>query len=118
MMKRLPLAIAGVLLLCTEAIAETCTASVYTVASNRGTRTASGIPFRNESLTAAHKKLPFGTRVQVTHRKNGRSVIVTITDRGPFIRGRCIDLSPVSARAIGLGYSIAPVTVAVLKQGK
>lgn len=93
---------------------ESCIASVYTV-KHDGTRTASGIPFRDESLTAAHKTLPFGTRVRVTHRKNGRNVIVTITDRGPFIAGRCIDLSTVAARTIGLGYGLAPVTVEIVE---
>lgn len=89
-------------------------ASVYTVKSNRGTQTASGKPFQERALTAAHKKLAFGTRVKVTNTRNGRSVVVTITDRGPYIRGRIIDLTPAAGAAIGLGYSLAPVTVEVL----
>lgn len=93
-----------------DARGESCTASVYTVAG-QGTRTASGIPFRDGALTAAHKTLPFGTKVRVTNARNGRSVVVTITDRGPFIRGRCVDLSMAGANAIGMGYGLAPVSV-------
>lgn len=58
-----------------------------------GRRTASGQIFSNEKYTAAHKKLPFGTKVRVTNPQNGKSVIVTINDRGPFVKGRDIDLS-------------------------
>jgi rare lipoprotein A len=65
-----------------------------------GSRTASGQRFNQNAMTAAHRSLPFGTRLRVTH--GGRSVIVTINDRGPFIRGRVLDLSTGAARAIGL----------------
>lgn len=58
-----------------------------------GKRTTSGIKFDNNKYTAAHKKLPFGTKVKVTNESNGKSVIVEITDRGPFVRSREIDLS-------------------------
>ncbi|HEX8562302.1 MAG TPA: septal ring lytic transglycosylase RlpA family protein [Flavobacterium sp.] len=58
-----------------------------------GRRTASGRRFDNKKYTAAHRKLPFGTRVKVTNEANGKSVVVEITDRGPFIKGREIDLS-------------------------
>jgi rare lipoprotein A len=68
-----------------------------------GGRTASGAPFRPDGLTAAHKHLPFGTRVRVTNPRTGASAVVTINDRGPFTRGRDIDLSQGAARAIGLG---------------
>ncbi len=95
--------------------AESGIASVYTVRSNHGTRTASGRPFRDGELTAAHPKLRFGTRVRVTNKRNGRSVVVTITDRGPFIRGRVIDLSTAGARAIGMGYGLAPVALEVVR---
>lgn len=84
-------------------------ASMY---SHRG-RTASGEPHRHNALTAAHRTLPFGTKVRVTNRRNGRSVVVRIIDRGPFIRGRVIDLSPAGARALGFS-GLAPVTLAVL----
>ena len=58
-----------------------------------GKKTASGRKFDNKKLTAAHKKLPFGTKVKVTNEANGKSVIVEVTDRGPFVRTREIDLS-------------------------
>ncbi len=63
------------------------------------------------ALTAAHRSLPFGSHVRVVNRKNGRAVTVRITDRGPFVRGRVIDLSPAAARAIGVA-GLAPVTLA------
>jgi len=87
-------------------------ASMYTTAV--GTRTASGRPLHNGGLTAAHRTLAFGTRVRVTNRRNGRSVVVTITDRGPFVRGRVIDLTLAAANAIGMGRSVAPVSLQVL----
>ncbi len=63
------------------------------------------------AMTAAHKSLPFGSRVRVTNKKNGRSVTVRINDRGPFVRGRVIDLSPAAARALGFA-GLAPVALA------
>ena len=86
-------------------------ASVYS--SREGTRTASGVRLNDGALMAAHRSLPFGTKVKVTHRKTGKSVIVTITDRGPFVRGRVIDLTPAGARALGFS-GLAPVTLEVL----
>jgi rare lipoprotein A len=70
---------------------ETCQASFYT---DEGSRTASGEIFHVNDFTAAHKTLPFNTRVRVTNTKNGKSVIVRINDRGPFVAGRCLDLTP------------------------
>lgn len=87
-------------------------ASVYSTES--GNKTASGQRLNPGALTAAHRSLPFGTKVRVTHKKTGKSVVVTINDRGPFVRGRIIDLTPASARAIGLGWSVAPVTLEVV----
>jgi rare lipoprotein A len=77
-----------------------------------GSRTASGQRFNQNALTAAHRSLPFGTQLRVTH--GGRSVVVTVNDRGPFIRGRVLDLSTGAARAIGLtsrgvGHVVAEV---------
>ena len=80
--------------------AECGTASWY---SYTGHRTASGAPYTGRQMTAAHKSLPFGTRVRVTDQRTGRSIVVTIDDRGPFIRGRIIDLSPAAKRALGMG---------------
>jgi rare lipoprotein A len=65
-----------------------------------GSKTASGARFNQSAMTAAHRSLPFGTKLRVTH--GGRSVVVTINDRGPFVRGRVLDLSTGAARAIGL----------------
>ncbi|AXG73990.1 septal ring lytic transglycosylase RlpA family protein [Flavobacterium arcticum] len=65
-----------------------------------GRKTASGEKFSNSKYTAAHKKLPFGTKVRVTNKANGKSVIVKINDRGPFTRGRDIDLSKKAWMAI------------------
>ena len=76
-----------------------------------GSRTASGQRMNPSAMTAAHRTLPFGTRVRVTH--GDRSVIVTINDRGPFVRGRVLDLSTGAARAIGLP-GVGRVTAEVL----
>ncbi|MFB9268894.1 septal ring lytic transglycosylase RlpA family protein [Bradyrhizobium erythrophlei] len=81
--------------------------------SESGSRTASGQRFNQNAMTAAHRSLPFGTKLRVTH--GGRSVIVTINDRGPFIRGRVLDLSTGAARAIGLtGAGVGRVTAEVV----
>ena len=78
-----------------------------------GSRTASGQRFNQNAMTAAHRSLPFGTRLRVTHR--GQSVVVTINDRGPFIKGRVLDLSTGAARAIGLtGAGVGHVTAEVV----
>ena len=68
--------------------------------SESGSRTASGQRMNSNAMTCAHRSLPFGTKLRVTH--GGRSVVVTVNDRGPFIRGRVLDLSTGAARAIGL----------------
>ena len=83
--------------------AEECVASVYSIGdrSQRGTRTASGIPLDDNAMTAAHRSLKFGSKVKVTNKSNGNSATVMITDRGPYVRGRCIDLTKAGARALG-----------------
>ncbi len=78
---------------------ESGVASVYSTESGSGT--ASGQKLDPEALTAAHRTLPFGTKVRVTNKNNGRSVVVTINDRGPFVSGRVIDVTPAGARALG-----------------
>ena len=90
------------------AATETGIASVYS-----GEKTANGEFAHAHALTAAHKTLPFGTKVKVTNIHNGRSVIVRINDRGPYIKGRIIDLTPAGARAIG-SSGLAPVELTVL----
>jgi peptidoglycan lytic transglycosylase len=78
-----------------------------------GHRTASGQRFNQEAMTAAHRTLPFGTKLRVTH--GGRSVVVTVNDRGPFVRGRVLDLSTGAARAIGLtGAGVGRVVAEVM----
>jgi rare lipoprotein A len=64
-------------------------------------KTASGERMNPAAMTAAHRSLPFGTKVRVTNKKNGKSVVVRINDRGPFIRGRVIDLSKAAAQQLG-----------------
>jgi len=78
-------------------------------------RTASGEMMNPAKLTAAHRTLRFGTKVRVTNARNGKTVIVRINDRGPFIRGRIIDVSKAAARQIGMvGSGVAKVCYAVV----
>lgn len=80
-----------------------------------GRRTASGQPYNKNQLSAAHRSLPLGTRVRVTDTKTGRSVVVRINDRGPFVRGRILDLSKQAARELGISErGTARVAVKVL----
>jgi rare lipoprotein A len=85
-------------------------ASIYAYS---GSRTASGEQMSPGGLTAAHRTLPFGTMVRVTNQSSGRSVVVRINDRGPFVHGRIIDLSPAAARALGFS-GLANVSVDVV----
>ena len=78
-----------------------------------GSKTASGQRFNQNSLTCAHRSLPFGTKLRVTH--GGQSVVVTVNDRGPFVRGRVLDLSTAAARAVGLtSAGVGRVTAEVI----
>jgi rare lipoprotein A len=83
-------------------------ASVYSTES--GSRTASGARLNPGAMTAAHRSFPFGSRVRVTNRRNGRTVVVTVNDRGPFVRGRIIDVTPAAAQALGFS-GLTQVTV-------
>ena len=84
-----------------------------------GRRTASGQSFDPSGHTAAHRTLPFGTQVTVFNRRNGRSAVVRINDRGPFVRGRVIDLSPAAARALGIdGLASVSLTVGEIGGGE
>ena len=89
------------------AMAESGIASVYAYS---GERTANGERAQPTGFTAAHRTLPFGTRVRVTNKTNGRTVVVRINDRGPFVRGRVIDLTPAAAHALGFS-GLAHVTL-------
>jgi rare lipoprotein A len=93
----------------TGARAESGIASFYSTRDS-GTHTASGERLDDRALTAAHKTLPFGAIVRVTNVDNGRAVTVRINDRGPFVRGRIIDLTPAAASALGID-GLARVTV-------
>jgi rare lipoprotein A len=89
--------------------------AAYYASAFDGRRTASGARFDSNRLTAAHRRLPFGTRVEVTNENNGRRVIVTINDRGPYTRGRIIDLSRRAAEKIDMVRSgVVPVTLRVV----
>jgi rare lipoprotein A len=92
------------------ACAESGIASVY---GGGGGDTASGERQNSTALTAAHRTLPFGTMVQVTNKDNGRSITVRINDRGPFLRGRVIDLTPADASQLDFS-NLAPVDLTVL----
>ncbi|GAB3958342.1 hypothetical protein GCM10029978_003080 [Actinoallomurus acanthiterrae] len=96
----------------TEVVAQgSCEASFY----GTGPATASGAPFDPQALTAAHRTLPMGSLVRVTNLGNARSVVVRINDRGPFVPGRCLDLSTAAMRAVGGVLSgVIPVRYEVL----
>ena len=94
---------------------QTGKASWYSIRTNYGTRTASGQRLCNDGATAAHKTLPMGTKVRVINENNGKSEVVTITDRGPDIKGRIIDVTIGIAERLGFAkHGIAPVRVEVL----
>jgi rare lipoprotein A (peptidoglycan hydrolase) len=78
-----------------------------------GRRTASGEQFDSNALTAAHRTLPFGSRVRVVNKRTGDSVVVRINDRGPYVGGRVIDLSRASAEALGIS-GVGSVEISVL----
>lgn len=81
-----------------------------------GRLTANGERYNQNAMTAAHRSLPFGTRVRVTNVNNGRSVVVRINDRGPFIRGRVIDVSAAAAHNLGMvHHGVVPVRLQVLR---
>ena len=119
----------GTLFLCLSALISSATFSLPSTAGSRSgiasvygkgdgyawRKTASGERMNPNALTAAHRTLPFGTRVTVVNQRNGRRVVVRISDRGPFIRGRIIDLSPAGARAIGMS-GLGPVRLTVGSQ--
>jgi rare lipoprotein A len=97
---------------CQQAFAECGIASTY----SSGTQTANGERYNHMGVSAAHKTLPFGTRVVVRNQRSGRSITVRINDRGPFIAGRIIDLSTGAKNALGMG-GLAPVCLEIVSYG-
>ena len=86
---------------------------------HHGGPTASGERFNKNAMTAAHKHLRMNTRVKVVHRRTGKTVVVRINDRGPYARGRIIDLSEAAAKKLGiLREGVAPVKITVVGRGK
>lgn len=80
-----------------------------------GGRTANGERHNAQAMTAAHRTLPFGTRVRVTNASNGRSIVLRVNDRGPFVRGRIIDVSTAAADSLGFRKrGVAKVEIAVV----
>lgn len=103
---------------CARKITETGKASYY-ADKFQGRTTASGAPFNQNSLTAAHRTLPFGTTVKVTNLANGRSVKVTVTDRGPYAGGRILDVSKKAARKLGMvDAGVASVKISYKRKKK
>ena len=85
-------------------------------ARHQGQATASGEAFDMNDLTAAHRTLPLGTRIRVTNLRNGKTAVLTVNDRGPFIRGRVLDVSFRAARDLDFGKDdLAPVRVETVK---
>ena len=109
---RTMLALSSAILISATSIAsaQSGIASIYS-----GEKTANGEWAYATRLTAAHKSLPFGTMVKVTHKKTGKSVVVRINDRGPYIKGRIIDLTPAGARALGFS-GLAPVELTIVNR--
>ena len=106
------LALAGVMPFGAEAFEpQRGDAAIYDARRFTGRPMASGERFHPDDPVAAHRHLPFGTRAEVTNLRNGRRTTVVISDRGPFTRGRVIDLSPRSAREIGMDGGVAPVEI-------
>ncbi len=89
--------------------------SYYSVWTNRGTQTASGERLSTNGQTAAHKTLPFGSMVKVTNLRNGKSEVVRINDRGPYIKGRIIDVTKGVARKLDfINAGVVPVEIEVI----
>ncbi|RIJ37883.1 septal ring lytic transglycosylase RlpA family protein [Pontibacter oryzae] len=124
------IAIASVVALCLSSCASSAPAfgekgyteegkASYYARKFQGRKMANGDPYRRGKLTAAHKTLPFGTKVKVTNLQTNETVKVKITDRGPFVRGRIVDLSESAAKRVGMLKSgVVPVKVKVVKPAK
>jgi rare lipoprotein A len=112
MVQRLTAALCGVAMLLAFSPVANAQSGIASIYAYKGGKTASGERAAPGGLTAAHRTLPFGTHVRVTNKNNGRSVVVRINDRGPFVRGRVIDVTPAAARALGFS-GLAPVSLDV-----
>ena len=122
-MRRVLIALASVLVISGSAFAqsvgekESGLAAVYSNKLN-GHITASGQTYDKTKLTAAHKTLPFGTRIKVTNAKNNRTVVLRVTDRGPVQAGRILDISPAAARRLGFSpRSMREVSYEIVEVG-
>ncbi len=94
-------------------------ASFYSIRTNGGTKTASGEPLCNNKFTVAHKTIPLGTMVKVTNLSNGKHVYAKVTDRGPYIKGRVIDVSDVCADVLRFRHKgLTKVKIEVIKKTK
>ena len=113
MMLHTAAALCGVAMLVALPLAANAQSGIASVYAYSGEKTASGEPASPHDMTAAHKTLPFGSKVRVTNLRNGRSAVVRINDRGPYVRGRIIDLTPAAAHVLGFS-GLAPVEVDVL----
>jgi rare lipoprotein A len=91
-------------------VAETGMASIYT-----DKRTASGERYSATAMAAAHRRLPLGSQAKITNLRNGKTCVVRINDRGPYVKGRILDLTPTAASALGLGYRQGLTNVKVEK---
>jgi len=101
MTSRLGAALCGLSFICLLTPAAWAQSGIASVYAYKGGKTASGERCSPAALTAAHRTLPFGSQVRVTNNRNGRSVVVRINDRGPFVKGRVIDLTPAGAKLLG-----------------
>jgi rare lipoprotein A len=120
MIFRLVLALSAALLTAPLATTEALALNQQGIASYygqkfHGRKTASGERFNNNAMTAAHRSAPFGSQIRVTNLANGRSVVVRVNDRGPWVRGRIVDVSGVAARQLGMtGRGLTRVRVSSL----
>lgn len=110
MVLRVSAALCGVWMMFACALPAQAQSGIASIYGYESGKTASGEPAAPGGLTAAHRTLPLGSHVRVTNTRNGRSVVVRINDRGPYVAGRIIDLTPAAARALGFS-GLAPVTV-------
>jgi rare lipoprotein A len=113
MVLRFVAALCGALMLLAYSPVANAQSGIASVYAYKSGITANGEHVSPQALTAAHRTLPFGSHVRVTNQRNGRSIVVRINDRGPFVRGRVIDLTPAGAQALGFS-GLAPVTLEVL----